>query len=156
MTSSPETSAPTVDALPPALASMWRLFRLGYRHEPRLLVAAFVLSLVAALPDAQAPGFVEVHRLSGVRGRSLDIAVVCDLMIHDLDVLLAAIGSEVTASEAVGVPVLSRRDDIANARLRFEGGCIANVTASRISRDRVAAAIILQSWMGAQNARPGD
>ena len=83
------------------------------------------------------PGFVEVHRLGTFPERSLDIDVVFDLMIHDLDVLLATVGSSVAAVDAVGVPVLTGRVDIANARLRFASGCIANVTASRISRDRV-------------------
>jgi predicted dehydrogenase len=78
-----------------------------------------------------------VHRLGTFPERSLDIDVVFDLMIHDLDVLLATVGSEVVALEAVGVPVLTERVDIANARLRFASGCIANLTASRISRDRV-------------------
>ena len=83
------------------------------------------------------PGFVEVHRLGTFPERSLDIDVVFDLMIHDLDVLLSTVGGSVAAVEAVGVPVLTGRVDIANARLRFASGCIANVTASRISRDRV-------------------
>jgi predicted dehydrogenase len=94
-------------------------------------------AVAAALPHVKAPGFVEVHRLSGFRERSLDIDVVFDLMIHDLDVLLAAIGTEVTAIEAVGVPVLSPRIDIANVRLAFASGCIANLTASRISFDTI-------------------
>ena len=83
------------------------------------------------------PRFIEVHRLGTFPDRSLDIDVVFDLMIHDLDVLLSVVEEEVVGVEAVGVPVLTDRVDIANARLRFEGGCIANVTASRISRDRV-------------------
>jgi predicted dehydrogenase len=94
-------------------------------------------AVTAALPHITRPGFVEVHRLGTLPGRSLDIDVVFDLMIHDLDVLLATVGSEVTSIEAVGVPVLTPRVDIANARLRFASGCIANITASRISRDRV-------------------
>ena len=69
--------------------------------------------------------------------RSLDIDVVFDLMIHDLDVILSLVRSDVVSIEAVGVPVLTPKYDIANARLRFASGCIANVTASRISRDRV-------------------
>jgi predicted dehydrogenase len=69
--------------------------------------------------------------------RSLDIDVVFDLMIHDLDIILALVKSEPTAIEAVGVPVLTDKFDIANVRLRFSTGCIANVTASRISKDRV-------------------
>jgi predicted dehydrogenase len=94
-------------------------------------------AVMAALPHITRPGFVEVHRLGTMPGRSLDIDVVFDLMIHDLDVLLATVGPEVTSVEAVGVPVLTPRVDIANARLRFASGCIANITASRISRDRV-------------------
>jgi len=83
------------------------------------------------------PRFIEVHRLGVFPERSLDIDVVFDLMIHDLDVLLSLVRSEVESIEAVGVPVLTDKYDIANARLRFASGCIANVTASRISRDRV-------------------
>lgn len=83
------------------------------------------------------PRFIEVHRLGTFPDRSLDIDVVFDLMIHDLDLLLAALGEDVVGVEAVGVPVLTDRVDIANARLHFAGGCIANVTASRISRERV-------------------
>ncbi|HMD36436.1 MAG TPA: Gfo/Idh/MocA family oxidoreductase [Vicinamibacterales bacterium] len=83
------------------------------------------------------PRFVEVHRLGTFPERSLDIDVVFDLMIHDLDVVLSIVPSEVESIEAVGVPVLTGRIDIANARVRFANGCIANLTASRISRDRV-------------------
>jgi predicted dehydrogenase len=83
------------------------------------------------------PRFIEVHRLGTFPERSLDIDVVFDLMIHDLDVVLSLVGSEVESIDAVGVPVLTERIDIANARLRFANGCIANLTASRISRDRV-------------------
>jgi predicted dehydrogenase len=94
-------------------------------------------AVVAALPLVSDPRFVEVHRLGTFPERSLDIDVIFDLMIHDLDLLLAAVRSEVVSIEAVGVNVLTPRIDIANARLRFASGCIANVTASRISRDRV-------------------
>jgi predicted dehydrogenase len=83
------------------------------------------------------PRFIEVHRLGTFPERSLDIDVVFDLMIHDLDVVLSLVPGEVDSIEAVGVPVLTGRVDIANARLRFGNGCIANLTASRISRDRV-------------------
>ena len=91
----------------------------------------------AARAVLQNPRFIEVHRLGTFPERSLDIDVVFDLMIHDLDVVLSLVPSEVESIEAVGVPVLTGRVDIANARLRFANGCIANVTASRISRDRV-------------------
>ena len=91
----------------------------------------------AARPLLRSPRFIEVHRLGTFPERSLDIDVVFDLMIHDLDVALSLVRDEVVSIEAVGVPVLTGRVDIANARLRFAGGCIANLTASRISRDRV-------------------
>jgi predicted dehydrogenase len=94
-------------------------------------------AVAAARPLLVNPRFIEVHRLGAFPDRSLDIDVVFDLMIHDLDVVLALVNSPVESIEAVGVPVLTPRIDIANARLRFENGCIANVTASRISRDRV-------------------
>ena len=94
-------------------------------------------AVAAVLPLVTSPRFIEVHRLGVFPERSLDIDVVFDLMIHDLDIILALVKSEVASIEAVGVPVLTPRYDIANARLRFESGCIANVTASRISRDRV-------------------
>jgi len=83
------------------------------------------------------PRFIEVHRLGTFPDRSLDIDVVFDLMIHDLDVVLSLVKADVESIEAVGVPVLTGRVDIANVRLRFTNGCIANLTASRISRDRV-------------------
>jgi len=90
----------------------------------------------AALPLVTTPRFVEVHRLGVFPERSLDIDVVFDLMIHDLDLVLSIVQSEIESIEAVGVPVLTDRFDIANARLRFASGCVANITASRISRDR--------------------
>jgi len=94
-------------------------------------------AVAVALPLVTDPRFVEIHRLGAFPERSLDIDVIFDLMIHDLDLLLTAVRSEVVAVEAVGVNVLTPRTDIANARLRFASGCVANVTASRISRDRV-------------------
>ncbi len=83
------------------------------------------------------PRFIEVHRLGTQLGRSLDIDVVLDLMIHDLDLILSFVKSDVESVEAVGVPVLTPKVDIANARIRFANGCIANLTASRISKDQV-------------------
>ena len=94
-------------------------------------------AVAAALPLVKSPRFVEIHRLGTFPERSLDIDVIFDLMIHDLDLLLTVAGSDVVAIDAVGVNVLTPRVDIANARIRFASGCIANVTASRISRDRV-------------------
>jgi predicted dehydrogenase len=89
------------------------------------------------LRAVKAPRFVEVHRLGSFSPRSLDVDVVLDLMVHDLDIVLALDGSEPTQIEAVGVPVLTPKVDIANARLKFESGLIANVTASRVSLEKV-------------------
>jgi predicted dehydrogenase len=94
-------------------------------------------AIAAALPIVATPRFIEVHRLSGFPERGLDVDVVFDIMIHDLDIVLAVDRSEILAVDAIGVPVLTPRVDIANARLRFASGCIANLTASRISRDKV-------------------
>jgi predicted dehydrogenase len=94
-------------------------------------------AVTAARPHIRDPRFIEVHRLGTFPERSLDIDVVLDLMIHDLDLILSAVDSDVESVEAVGVPVLTPRIDIANARLRFRNGCIANLTASRISREPV-------------------
>jgi predicted dehydrogenase len=81
--------------------------------------------------------FIEVHRLSPYPGRSLDIGVVLDLMIHDLDIVLAFVKSPLVHIDAVGIPVLSESEDIANARLKFANGCVANITASRVSPERM-------------------
>jgi len=83
------------------------------------------------------PRFIEVHRLGAFSARSLDIDVVLDLMIHDLDIVLTLDGSAPVQIDAVGVPVLTSRVDIANARLRFASGLIANLTASRVSMEKV-------------------
>jgi predicted dehydrogenase len=94
-------------------------------------------AVAAVRPLLDHPRFIEVHRMGTFPDRSLDIDVVFDLMIHDLDVVLSIVPSEVVAVEAVGVAVLTQKPDIANARLKFASGCIANITASRISKDRV-------------------
>ena len=83
------------------------------------------------------PRFIEAHRLSPYPDRGTDIGVVLDLMIHDLEIVLHLVRSPVQSIDAVGVPVLSRGEDIANARLRFENGCVANITSSRISPERM-------------------
>lgn len=83
------------------------------------------------------PMFFEAHRLSVFTPRSLDVDVVLDLMIHDLDIVLSLVDSPVREVRAVGLPVLSRKVDIANVRLEFENGCVANFTASRVSTERV-------------------
>ena len=124
------SSLPEADRLIDAAARRGVVLAAGHTER-------FNPAVVAALPLVSNPRFVEVHRLGTFPERSLDIDVVFDLMIHDLDLLLTAVKSEVVSVEAVGVNVLTPRVDIANARLRFASGCIANVTASRISRDRV-------------------
>jgi predicted dehydrogenase len=83
------------------------------------------------------PMFFEVHRLSVFTPRSLDVDVVLDLMIHDLDIVLNLVGEPVREVRAVGLPVLSKKVDIANVRLEFDNGCVANFTASRVSTERV-------------------
>jgi predicted dehydrogenase len=91
----------------------------------------------ATLPLVTQPMFFEVHRLSVFTPRSLDVDVVLDLMIHDLDIVLSFVNSPVTEVRAVGLPILSGKVDIANVRLEFESGCVANLTASRVSTERV-------------------
>jgi len=117
------------DAMIEAAARAGVVLAVGHteRYNPAVAAAAQYLDN---------PRFIEVHRLGTFPERSLDIDVVFDLMIHDLDLVLSLVRTEVASIEAVGVPVLTGRVDIANARLRFENGCIANITASRISRDR--------------------
>lgn len=83
------------------------------------------------------PRFIEAHRLSPYPGRSLDIGVVMDLMIHDIEIILHLVRSPLVSVDAVGVTVLSKAEDIANARLRFESGCVANITTSRISPEKM-------------------
>jgi predicted dehydrogenase len=91
----------------------------------------------ATLPLINRPMFFEVHRLSVFSPRALDVDVVLDLMIHDLDVVLTFVKSGVKEIRAVGLPILSDKVDIANVRVEFESGCVANFTASRVSTERV-------------------
>jgi predicted dehydrogenase len=91
----------------------------------------------ATLPLLTQPMFFEVHRLSVFTPRSLDVDVILDLMIHDLDVVLSFAKSPVKEIRAVGLPILSKKIDIANVRMEFESGCVANFTASRVSTERV-------------------
>jgi predicted dehydrogenase len=91
----------------------------------------------ATLPLITQPMFFEVHRLSVFTPRSLDVDVVLDLMIHDLDVVLSFVKSTIKEIRAVGLPILSGKVDIANVRMEFDSGCIANFTASRVSTERV-------------------
>ncbi len=120
-----------------AAAASGAVFAVGHTER-------FNPAVAAVRPLLDHPRFIEVHRLGTFPDRSLDIDVVFDLMIHDLDVVLSIVPSEVAAVEAVGVAVLTSRPDIANARLKFASGCIANITASRISKDRVRKIRIFQ------------
>jgi predicted dehydrogenase len=117
------------DALVALAASRGATLAVGHTER-------FNPAFTAARARLTAPRFIEGHRLGTFPDRSLDIDVVFDLMIHDIDLVLATVASPVAAIDAVGVPVLTPRFDIANVRLRFDNGCIANLTASRISRDR--------------------
>jgi predicted dehydrogenase len=94
-------------------------------------------AIQAALDLSSSPRFIEVHRLGVFSPRSLDVDVVLDLMIHDLQIVSTLVGRSVREIRAAGVPVLTEKLDIANARLAFEGGCVANLTASRVSADKV-------------------
>jgi predicted dehydrogenase len=87
----------------------------------------------AIAPLVSRPRFIEAHRLGPFQGRATDVDVVRDLMIHDLDIVQRIVGEEPERAEAIGVPILSEEADIANARLTFPGGCVANLTASRVS-----------------------
>ena len=122
------------------LAEADQLVETADRHGATLAVGhteRFNPAVTAALPLIHNPRFIEAQRIGPFPQRSLDIDVVSDLMIHDLDLLLAVVGPEVRSVEAVGAAVLTPKTDIANARIRFASGCIANLTASRISRERV-------------------
>lgn len=123
-------SVEDADAILEAARATGTLLAVGHteRHNP---------AVEAAMRLVTSPRFIEVHRLSAFPDRSLDIDVVFDLMIHDLDIVLSLAGTGVASIEAVGVPVLTPKYDIANVRLRLASGCIANITASRISKDRV-------------------
>jgi len=100
-------------------------------------VERFNPAVIAVEPILNRPLFFEVHRLGVFTPRSLDVDVIYDLMIHDLDILLALVKQPVTEVKAVGIPVLTNKVDIAHARLEFVGGAVANVTASRVSTERV-------------------
>jgi len=92
--------------------------------------------VMAAREAATKPQFFEIHRLAAFSPRSLDIDVVLDLMIHDIDIVLSLVPAPVREVRAVGIPVLSSKADIANARVEFEDGCVANFTASRVSFEK--------------------
>jgi predicted dehydrogenase len=122
------------------LAEADELVGLAEKHR-RILqpghLERFNPAVLAIEPTLTRPMFFEAHRLSVFTPRSLDVDVVLDLMIHDLDIVLTFAGSEVREVRAVGLPILSSKVDIANVRVEFESGCVANFTASRVSTERV-------------------
>jgi predicted dehydrogenase len=118
------------DTLLSAARTNRRILQVGH-------VERFNPAVRAVEPILNRPLFFEVHRLGVFTPRSLDVDVIYDLMIHDLDILLALVKEPVTEVKAVGIPVLTDKVDIAHARLEFEGGAVANVTASRVSTERV-------------------
>ena len=107
-------------------------------------VERFNQALRAALPYVDTPRFIESDRLAPFNLRGSDVAVVLDLMIHDIDLVRTLVGGHVTELAAIGVPILTSSVDIANARLTFEGGAVANITASRVSRERMRKIRIFQ------------
>jgi predicted dehydrogenase len=124
------TTLVEADQLLAAATRNGRILQVGH-------VERFNPAVVAVLPVVNRPLFFEVHRLGVFTPRSLDVDVIFDLMIHDLDILLAIVREPVTEVKAVGIPVLTEKVDIAHARLEFAGGAVANVTASRVSTERV-------------------
>jgi predicted dehydrogenase len=122
------------------LAEADELLRVASEHKRVAQVGhleRFNPAVRATLPLINRPMFFEVHRLSVFSPRALDVDVVLDLMIHDLDVVLTFVKSDVKEIRAVGLPILSGKVDIANVRIEFESGCVANFTASRVSTERV-------------------
>ena len=117
-----------------------RLVELAARHD-RILqtghLERFNPAVIATAPILNHPMFFEAHRLSVFSPRALDVDVVLDLMVHDLDIVLSLVQSPVRSLHAVGLPILSRKVDIANVRVEFESGCVANFTASRVSTEKV-------------------
>ena len=124
------STAAEARALIDAAAKNKRVLQVGHveRFNPVVTLAREV---------ATRPQFFEIHRLAAFSPRSLDIDVVLDLMIHDIDIVLSLVPAPVREVRAVGIPVLSQRADIANARVEFEDGCVANFTASRVSLEKV-------------------
>jgi predicted dehydrogenase len=118
------------DALLESAKRLQRILQVGH-------VERFNPAVIAVEPIVNRPLFFEVHRLGVFTPRSLDVEVIYDLMIHDLDILLTLVKEPVTEVKAVGIPVLTDKVDIAHARLEFAGGSVANVTASRVSTERV-------------------
>jgi predicted dehydrogenase len=123
-------SVPEADEMIALATKLGRIAQAGHLER-------FNPAVRATVPLITTPMFFEVHRLSVFTPRSLDVDVVLDLMIHDLDAVLSFVNSPVKEIRAAGIPILSNKVDIANARVEFESGCVANFTASRVSTERV-------------------
>jgi predicted dehydrogenase len=132
------SSIADADAILDAARGAGRLVMVGHTER-------FNPAMVALSRAVDAPRFVEIHRLAAFSARSTDVDVVLDLMIHDLDLLLWFDGTEPERVDAVGVAALTDKIDIANARIRFGSGCVANVTASRISAEPLRRIRVFQS-----------
>jgi predicted dehydrogenase len=124
------TSLAEADELIQTAQRLGRIAQVGHLER-------FNPAVRATLPILTQPMFFEVHRLSVFTPRSLDVDVVLDLMIHDLDIVLSFANSSIKEIRAVGLPILSGKVDIANVRIEFDSGCVANFTASRVSTERV-------------------
>ncbi|HUA89040.1 MAG TPA: Gfo/Idh/MocA family oxidoreductase, partial [Steroidobacteraceae bacterium] len=107
-------------------AKVKRILQVGHLER-------FNAAILAAEPHLKSPRFIECHRLAPYRERGTDVNVVLDLMIHDIDIVQTIVGAPIASIDAVGTPVFSEEIDIANARIRFTNGCVANATASRVS-----------------------
>ncbi len=131
------TSVEEADRLVAAAEGAGKLLQVGHveRYNP---------AVEALLPRVDNPGFIEIHRMGTFVERSLEVDVIADLMIHDIDIMHALVDAEVADVRAVGIPVLSDEIDIANARLELSSGCIVNMTASRVSMNRVRKVRIFQ------------
>jgi len=122
------------------LAEADEMIRLAAEHDVTLQVGhieRFNPAFRALQEQLSRPRFFEAHRMGIFSPRSLDIDVVMDLMVHELDIISSLVGQEVVRVEAVGIPILTSKIDLANARLEFADGCIANITASRVSGERL-------------------
>ncbi|MDZ7638904.1 MAG: Gfo/Idh/MocA family oxidoreductase [Bryobacterales bacterium] len=133
------SSVPEARALLSLAQGKGRILQVGHleRYNPALLALRREITL---------PLFFEIHRMSLFTPRSLDIDVVLDLMIHDLDIVLSAVGALPDEIRATGIQILSEKVDIANVRLAFPGGCVANLTASRVSTDKVRKLRLFQPY----------
>jgi len=123
------SSLPEADRLVALAREKGRVLQVGH-------IERFNPAVAAVRPLVTEVKFIEAHRLGTFVARALDVDVVLDLLVHDLDIALDLVGRPVKEIRAVGVPILTRKIDIASVRLSFEGGCVANLTASRVSQDR--------------------